>query len=38
MTASKLIFGQIAFQVGTSHFIGFAEIHSRTPTEHYTVL
>ena len=32
-SVSKLSFGQIAFQVGTSHRKGFAEILSRMPTE-----
>ena len=38
MTHSKLSFGQIVFEVGTSHLTGFAEIHSGMPTEQYSVL
>ena len=38
MSLSKLRFGQMAFQVGTSHLKGFAEIHSITPTEQYNTL
>ena len=30
-TLSKLSFGKIDFQEGTSHLKGFTEIHSRTP-------
>ena len=38
VTFSKLSFRQIAFQVGMSHLIGFAKIHSRIPTGQYFVL
>ena len=30
--SARLSFEQIAFQEGSSHFKGFTEIHSRTPT------
>ena len=33
MTLSKVTFGQIAFQVGTGHPVGYSH-----PTEQYTVL